>query len=62
LNKESGATEIVKKQIETYFKGAVVNTNVEKAVFNNLSSLGFEVENTLFSDSICPDEINRNNH
>ena len=34
---------------------------IDKIVYVKLSGLGFNVENTLFADSSCPDEINHDN-
>jgi hypothetical protein len=30
----------------------------EKKIYERLSDLGFNADNTLFADSSCPDEIN----
>ena len=45
--------------LDKYFPGATSGSEVDKKTFRKLSSLGFTPENTLFADSTCPDEINR---
>ena len=44
--------------IEKHFKGATWGCDVENIIYEKLTKLGFNDENTLFSDSSCPDEIN----
>ena len=44
--------------LEKNFKGAMKGKTVENLIFKKLDKLGFSVENTLFADSSCPDEIN----
>ena len=49
---------MVKMVLEKYFPGALNGKLVESLIFNALSDLGFNGENTLFGDSSCPDEVN----
>lgn len=44
--------------LNTWFPGAMKPSLVEKVTYDKLTKLGFTVENTLFADSTCPDEIN----
>ena len=51
-------SEGTKEAIDKYFKGANSGCVMEEKIYQELSKLGFTDENTLFSDSSCPDEIN----
>ena len=36
-------------------------SEIDKIVYTKLVNLGFTIENTIFADSSCPDEINHDN-
>lgn len=44
--------------MSTSFPGSFSGHSVEAKVFEKLCSLGFNADNTLFSDCSCPDEVN----
>lgn len=46
--------------VRNYFPGAMRNNDTIKAAVRLAESLNMTQENTLFSYSICPDEINHN--
>lgn len=51
-------TQATKEALDKYFKGAVKGRVAEENIYQQLKRLGFTAENTLFTDSSCPDEIN----
>ena len=54
-------SEEYNRSIMKYFPGALHGHDVDILVYNKLASLGFDAHNTLFADSQCADEINRDN-
>ena len=44
-----------------YFPGALHGNDIDRLVHEKLSGLGLNAQNTLYADSSCPDEINRDN-
>ena len=45
--------------METYYPGAMSNTELVSSVTSKLKSYGFTNENTLIATSLCADEVNR---
>lgn len=53
-------TKKTQDAIEKYFPGSMKGRIVEAKVYEALSKLGFNDDNTLYGDCTCPDEINHN--
>jgi hypothetical protein len=50
-----------KKALSEHFDGSMTGFDIEKIAYLKLKELGFTDENTLFSESSCPDEVNHDN-
>ena len=48
-----------KEKIMQEFPGALPGPEVTRKIISFLSAQGFTPDNTIFSNSTCPDEINR---
>ena len=51
-------SETVKATLQKSFPGAFPGNVVESKTYEKLAKLGFNADNTLFTDCSCPDEVN----
>ena len=58
---DDGYADEYNRSIMKYFPGSLPGHDVDICVYKKLESLGFNAQNTLFADSQCADEINRDN-
>mmetsp|Transcript_13598 Transcript_13598/g.20700 ORF Transcript_13598/g.20700 Transcript_13598/m.20700 type:complete len:328 (+) Transcript_13598:194-1177(+) len=57
-NRHPNAINILAEVAQRQFKGAITSEEIVDKVRSTIAPLGYTPENTLFAQSVCPDEIN----